>query len=146
LTTAISIRQPWASLIAHGIKRIENRSWLPPHKLYGQELLICAAAAREDPRDTQSAQEICERIGVTLPTERPTGVAVGIVTLIGCIGPSEEGDMVTDIPNWEECGVEESANAWYNEGSIGWVLADARTIPPFPVKGRLGLYQVEIAN
>lgn len=24
---AITIRQPWASLIVHGIKDIENRSW-----------------------------------------------------------------------------------------------------------------------
>lgn len=24
---ALSIKQPWASLIAHGIKNIENRTW-----------------------------------------------------------------------------------------------------------------------
>ena len=24
---ALSIKQPWASLIAHGIKDIENRTW-----------------------------------------------------------------------------------------------------------------------
>ena len=25
----LTIRQPWASLIAHGPKRTENRTWLP---------------------------------------------------------------------------------------------------------------------
>lgn len=30
---AISIKQPWASLIAHGIKNIENRTWKCPQKL-----------------------------------------------------------------------------------------------------------------
>jgi hypothetical protein len=29
---ALSIHQPWASLIIHGPKRIENRSWPTPHR------------------------------------------------------------------------------------------------------------------
>lgn len=37
---AISIRQPWASLIAHGIKDIENRTWKCPQKYIGQRVLI----------------------------------------------------------------------------------------------------------
>ena len=27
---ALTIHQPWASLIAQGIKRLENRTWTPP--------------------------------------------------------------------------------------------------------------------
>ena len=30
---AISIKQPWASLIAHGIKDIENRTWKCPQEV-----------------------------------------------------------------------------------------------------------------
>jgi|GEM_PF-4635399 len=41
---AISIRQPWASLIAHGIKDIENRTWKCPQKYIGQRVLIHASA------------------------------------------------------------------------------------------------------
>ena len=37
---AISIKQPWASLIAHGIKDIENRTWSCPQKYIGQRVLI----------------------------------------------------------------------------------------------------------
>ena len=40
---AISIKQPWASLIAHGIKDIENRTWKCPQKYIGQRVLIQAA-------------------------------------------------------------------------------------------------------
>ena len=40
---AISIKQPWASLIAHGIKDIENRTWKCPKKYLGQRVLIHAA-------------------------------------------------------------------------------------------------------
>ena len=37
---AITIKQPWASLIVHGIKDIENRTWSCPKKYLGQRLLI----------------------------------------------------------------------------------------------------------
>ena len=37
---AITIKQPWASLIVHGIKDIENRTWSCPKKYLGQRVLI----------------------------------------------------------------------------------------------------------
>ena len=43
---AISIKQPWASLIAHGIKDIENRTWKCPQKYIGQKILIHASKVR----------------------------------------------------------------------------------------------------
>lgn len=39
----ISIKQPWASLIAHGIKDIENRTWKCSQKYIGQRVLIHVA-------------------------------------------------------------------------------------------------------
>lgn len=36
---AISIKQPWASLIAHGIKDIENRAWKYPQKYISPTVL-----------------------------------------------------------------------------------------------------------
>lgn len=58
---ALSIRQPWASLIAEGSKTIEVRSW--PTKYRGP-LLICAG----------------KKAHVSLPT----GVAVAIVDVVDC--------------------------------------------------------------
>ena len=43
---AISIKQPWASLIAHGIKDIENRTWKCPQKYIGQRILIHASSSK----------------------------------------------------------------------------------------------------
>lgn len=40
---AISLWQPWASLIACGAKRYETRSWAPPRELIGQSIAIHAA-------------------------------------------------------------------------------------------------------
>ena len=39
---AITLHQPWASLIASGAKRIETRSWKPPDSLIGTEIAIHA--------------------------------------------------------------------------------------------------------
>src|SRR6185437_13299760 len=43
LMRAISLWQPWASLIACGVKRYETRSWAPPRDLIGQTIAIHAA-------------------------------------------------------------------------------------------------------
>lgn len=43
---AISIKQPWASLIAHGIKDIENRTWKCPQKYIGKMVLIHASSGK----------------------------------------------------------------------------------------------------
>jgi len=40
---AITLWQPWASLIASGVKRYETRSWAPPAALIGQRIAIHAA-------------------------------------------------------------------------------------------------------
>lgn len=42
---AITIKQPWASLIVHGIKDIENRTWPCPRKYIGQRVFIHAAGS-----------------------------------------------------------------------------------------------------
>lgn len=43
---AISIKQPWVSLIAHGIKDIENRTWKCLKKYIGQSVLIHALSGK----------------------------------------------------------------------------------------------------
>ncbi|MCB1462115.1 MAG: ASCH domain-containing protein [Nitratireductor sp.] len=40
---AISLWQPWASLIAAGVKPYETRHWSPPRELIGQRIAIHAA-------------------------------------------------------------------------------------------------------
>lgn len=59
--TGLSVRQPWASMIARGEKTIEVRSWSTRHR---GPLLICAAA--KPYRD------------------EPTGVALAVVDVVDC--------------------------------------------------------------
>jgi hypothetical protein len=39
---AISLWQPWASLVAEGFKKMETRDWPPPRELVGQRIAIHA--------------------------------------------------------------------------------------------------------
>ncbi|MFA6927000.1 MAG: ASCH domain-containing protein [Bacteroidales bacterium] len=66
---ALSVRQPWASLIAIGRKTIEVRTW---RTNYRGPLVICASKR-------------------PLLPGRPTGVAVCTVTLVDC-RPITHGD------------------------------------------------------
>jgi hypothetical protein len=42
LPPCLTIRQPYASAIVAGIKKVENRSWHPPAHILGQRILIHA--------------------------------------------------------------------------------------------------------
>lgn len=47
ITRALSIHQPWASMIAWGIKRIENRDWRP-RSMLGERIAVHATKQIEE--------------------------------------------------------------------------------------------------
>lgn len=102
---ALSIKQPWANLIAAGKKTIETRLWETD---YRGPLLIVSSK---------------------MPPIAPAGCALAVAELIDC-RPMTKSD---EIP--AQCSIYPNAFAW--------VLSNVRPIDPFPVKGRLGLYEVE---
>jgi len=71
---AISLWQPWASLVIDGRKRIETRSWKAPGFLIGQQLAIYATKRV----DVDFAAEC--GYGATIPR----GAILGVVLLTGC--------------------------------------------------------------
>ena len=80
---ALSVRQPWASMIARGEKTIEVRSW--PTSYRGR-LLICAA--KKPHKDD------------------PTGVAVAVADLVDC------RPFVTRDESAACCGADAGDFAW----------------------------------
>jgi hypothetical protein len=103
---AISIKQPWANLIASGQKTIETREWSTPYR--GQILLVSSK----------------------IPKIEPAGCAVAVADLVDC------RVMTKGDENAAKCSIYPNAFAW--------VLENVRAIEPFPVKGRLGLYEVDV--
>lgn len=126
---AISIRQPWAWLIVHAGKDIENRTW--PTRYRGPVLIHAAKGmTRGEWEDAwtfaqgSSASPKALSAGVTRDTIARGGF-VGIADLIDCRGPAQA-----------------NLSRWHIAGCFGFVLANVRPIPFTPYKGALGLFDV----
>lgn len=119
---AISIRQPWASLIASGQKSIETRVWIPRNRdgaPYRGPLLVCAG----------SALPHADQLGHP-DQQLPRGIALCIVDLVDT-RPMTQADEAAAC-----CSVYPRAQAW--------VLRNIRPVEPFSVKGVLGLFEVDV--
>ena len=116
---ALSVRQPWAWLIVNGYKNIENRTW---RTHYRGPLLIHAGARPVDQETLRYAKRLAKRHGIELPGEYQLGGIVGEVEVVDCV----------------EC----SRSPWF-QGPIGWVLANTRRRRFRPLKGSLGLFNVQ---
>ena len=118
----ISIWQPWASLIVHGMKFFETRSWAAPRSLIDQTLGVASTkhitpdqrAAYADPK----FQKFYEMSGLPPLDELPRGMLLGTVALDSVERITEE--FVEDIT------LEEQAFGWHELGNYAWRLRDAR--------------------
>lgn len=77
---ALTIRQPWASLVVSGQKDIENRTWKTS---YRGMLLIHAGADRKDPN-----------------RNLPRSVIIGTVDLVDCVTDSTSEWAEADNYHW----------------------------------------------
>lgn len=116
-TPILSVRQPWAWLITHGPKDIENRSW---RRDYRGPLGIHASVTMV-PRDYHDAAAYALARGVTVPApgDLTFGAIVGLATVMA----------------W----VDASPSPWFM-GPYGLVLAERRPIEPIPARGMQGLW------
>lgn len=124
---ALSIRQPWAWLIVHGYKPVENRTWRTHFR--GQFLIHASAGMTRS--DYTSAKDLAQRNGVAIPRELlEFGGIVGMANLTDCHSRND-GSWIP--------GVGESP--WFF-GPYGFVLRDAKPLPFRPLPGKLGFFEV----
>lgn len=57
---ALTIWQPWASLIAYGYKAYEFRGWLPPKHMWGTRIAIHASARKPKLKEIRAAYDEAE--------------------------------------------------------------------------------------
>jgi hypothetical protein len=110
------VRQPWAWLIVHGYKDIENRTWKTRHR---GTLLIQASANLPAKWELDENRLWAKKRGVRVPEVLEQGGIVGMVQLDDC--------------------VTRSRSKWF-EGPVGWVLTKPKKLPFIPLKGQLGLF------
>lgn len=122
---AITLHEPWASLVAHGLKRVETRSWSTSHR----GPLAIHAAVKWD-RGQREAWALWAREYPQLgPAElAPRGAVVARARLV------EVRLMTADLIE-EQTALELSAGDW-QPGRFAWVLEDVeRLAVPVPVDG-----------
>ncbi|MBZ5702133.1 MAG: ASCH domain-containing protein [Acidobacteriia bacterium] len=124
---ALTLTQPWASLIAKRYKRIETRSWSTP---YRGDLAIHAARNLET--------MVFERY---LPYPLPLSAIICIVKLLGCVLMTE--DL---IRRWRQVyGQREIEMGNFAPGRYAWILGGVRELPtPLKCRGHLGLWDYTV--
>jgi len=120
---ALSIRQPWASLIIWGLKDIENRAWSTDHR--GKFLVHAGWNLNKDfAADPRTFfEQLSERVGRDLTKytdfDFPRGGIIGQATLVDCVTNSN--------------------SPWY-AGNYGFVLADPCECNFQPSRGGPGFF------
>jgi hypothetical protein len=131
---ALSVAQPWATLIVYGIKRLETRPWATVHRgpvaIHASKHLPTAARAlcRQEP-----FRSLLARAGYESWRALPLGRILGIADIVRCTRVEELRDL---CPPEEDLGD-------FGPGRWAWALEGARPLPaPVPYRGRLGLFDV----
>lgn len=118
----LSILQPWATSIVCGLKDVENRTW--PTRVRGRVLIH--AGKRRSLNELMSWQQLRKARGI----EDKMGRHWNDLEFGGIIGMAEIVDCV-----------EELDSPWFT-GPFGFVLRNARPLPFYPCKGKLGFFRV----
>lgn len=106
---ALTIHQPWAWLILHAGKDVENRGWNGAG--YRGRFLVHAGKAY-DPHGDEFAAEL----GIEIPAGLPLGAIVGAVTLLDVVQGAD--------------------SVWAIDGQWHWMLAAPAVLAePIPARG-----------
>ena len=139
---AISIRQPWAYLIAAGIKDIENRTWKCPGKYIGERVLIHASKTQyETPMyllTDEQYDSIKQEKRIEINNSLEYGCIIGSIEIVDCV--------VNHTSIWaEKTNLPEQLS---NECIWNWVLANPILFdePIMNVKGKLGFWDYEFSE
>lgn len=132
--TVLSLWQPWASLIALGLKTIETRTDPAPQAILGTRVAIHASRLSKEQvfrwLESQYPEAAAQILGGKTYAELPTGLVLATARLAE--------SRPTDWRDWPK-------TLSTVEGLWGWVLEDIRPLArPIPLEGEGGLREVEL--
>lgn len=131
--TVISLWQPWASMVAWGLKQFETRHWSTSHR---GVLLIHAAK-----RWTQAEKDYCRQYPFNRAIADKLGGAISDLPF-GCIIAAAELVSILETGKLLLLSDEERAVGNFAPGRFAWKLANVKALKaPIPVKGGQGLFK-----
>lgn len=127
---ALSLWQPWPSLIAHGLKQYETRGWYTSHR----GPLAIHASKRWTPDEAAMLDLLANQFNEVynaLSYPMPLGAVVCICNLITCIPTN----------NLQQISRMERAVGDFSPGRFAWRLELVEVFEePIPAKGKQGLW------
>ncbi len=129
--SALSIKQPWAALIVHGLKTVEVRGW--GTRLRGVVLIHASGTADERP-------QVWEGLPAEVSaTAQLRGGLIGAAELVDCVSYRNRDAFAADRPrHWNR-------PEWFREPvAYGLVFERPRVLPFRRVKGWFKFFRVEL--
>lgn len=143
---AITVKQPWASLIVRGVKDVENRTWKTDFR--GRVLIHAAGSHGRKFNIELTYEQVKAAIGIiakdTMFGNMAFGAIIGSVEIVDCVinHPSiwaEKTENYTVGMNPKQHEDITGKKVIYN-----WLLANPILFPEsIPIKGRLSFWEVE---
>jgi hypothetical protein len=130
---ALTLKQPWAALVVHGLKTVEVRRW--PTRRRGL-ILIHAARTADDRPEGWAALTLAAARAVTL-----RGGVVGAAELVGSLTYDSRDSFAADRarhlnnPDW-----------FLGPTLHGFELRNARPLPFRPLAGWVKFFPVEVGE
>ena len=147
---ALTILQPWASLIACGAKKIETRSWATR---YRGPIAIHVAQHKDTPRCAWQEPFKSELTKAGMFTEYPggklgfklkhNGCVIAIAELVDCQRVARRNGIAAMLENGVTVMGNELAFGDYTPSRYAWLLENVRPIEPIPAKGMQRIWEWE---
>ena len=159
---ALTLHQPWASLIAVGAKRIETRSWPVPStqpvgtENYSKIAIHAGKTIIRAPFDYKPTSEqmrginwqydpnrrfherVSHYLGRNWKDKLPTGCIVATAIIERCVIMNRENEHL-----WPAKDSDERLFGEYDYGRCMWFLTDIEPVdPPINIRGYQGLWTV----
>lgn len=148
---AITIQQPWATLIALGEKRFETRSRRT--NIRGTIAIHAGKSIDRGACELEPIKSTLAKHGYTVDN-LPTGAVIATVELIGSYrhyNTIDNGvhivrcpDNQYDFEKVHYINGQEKSFGWWGEGRHAWEMANIKQIEPIPAKGQQGWWNFDL--
>ena len=138
---AVSVWNPWATLLAHGFKKNETRGYPAPASLLGESIAICSTkTVKADQRNAWGEVPPAIKFealaaGLIKPASLMQGHLLGFATVADCVE--------TTPAFIEGLTARERALGWYGPGRYAWLMSAFLPLSsPIPVRGAQGIWRL----
>lgn len=138
---AITIKQPWATLIALGEKQFETRSWKTKYR--GPLAIHAGKSVDKEACEEMWIKDVLAEYGIKSWKQLPTGVILATTELKECyeveLNFCDNAVCLKDGPTLNGLEVK---FGYYDEGRYAWHLTNLEVLTdPIPAKGQLSLWE-----